>query len=96
MSESQIWPDDGKPYRDGDEGGMVFGSICESCGFDESVIWFESIENDPAGGTTCSGCGTVYAPDGTQDRARTEARRAAGCPPVRPFDPREATSPPFD
>jgi len=75
---------------------MVFGRGCESCGFDESVIWFEPIDNDPAGGTSCSECGTVYGRDGTRDRGCTEARRAAGIEPPRSFSGMRATSRPDD
>ncbi|MBF4609375.1 hypothetical protein [Curtobacterium sp. VKM Ac-1393] len=78
------------------DSGMVFGRACEGCGFDQSVIWFEPIDDDPAGGTSCSECGTVYGLDGTRDRARTEARRTTGVEPPRSFSGIRATSRPDD
>ena len=78
------------------DSGMVFRRACGGCGFDQSVIWFEPIDDDPAGGTSCSECGTVYALDGTRDRARTETRRTAGVEPPRSFSGIRATSRPDD
>jgi hypothetical protein len=96
MSESQIWPEDDGAYFDIDGSGMVSGRICEGCGFDEAVIWFEPIEDDPAGGTSCSECGTVYGLDGYRDRDRTQARRAACISPQHSFSGIRASSRPDD
>lgn len=67
------------------DGGSVAGRVCEVCTFDESVVWFEPIADDPAGGSVCSECGTVYGVDGFRNRERTEARRAAGIEPGQSF-----------
>lgn len=78
------------------DSGMVFGRACEGRGFDQSVIRSEPIDDDPAGGTSCSECGTVYGHDGTRYRGRTEARRTAGIEPPRSFSDIRAISRPYD
>jgi hypothetical protein len=41
--DSSVWPESGD--RGSSDGGMVFGSICGGCGFDEAVISFDLLPN---------------------------------------------------